>query len=125
MTKAYKEAQPRIPSQRERILEALRNSGKDGVLNTELQKIAIRWIARVQELYQQGYKIDVTLVGNGVYKYTLIEEPDVILKPKKAMDIFFEKAKQSYGEQLSLDQLKTLLSEEGLHIVRKVGSFKH
>lgn len=124
MTKTLNEAKPRIPSQRDRILEALRIGGKDGVYNTDLQKIAIRWIARMQELYQQGYKVSVTLVGDGVYKYTLLEEPEVLLKHKRAMDIFFDKVETSYDDQITVDQFRSLLDKEGFHIVRKNGSYK-
>ena len=124
MSKTYKEAEKRIPTQRDRILESLRSAGKDGILNTELHKITLRWQARLHELYQQGFKVDVSLVGDGVYRYTLLSEPEVVSKPRKAMDLFFEKAKESYGDNMTLEQMRGLLSEEGFNIVRKCGSYK-
>lgn len=123
MTKSYEEAKERIPSQRERILKALRDSGKDGVTNVSLSKIALRWTARMAELYEKGYKISCDSLGSGIYKYVLIEEPVSIAKPEKALDILLNQI-DKIGDTISKEQLIELLNENRLTVARKVGYYR-
>lgn len=119
----YEEAKPRLPNQREKILNMLREAGEKGILNTEFNQIYVRWDARIRELYQEGYIIKAELLGNGIYNYTLISEPEVKHdKPKKAMDLLEEEIENQYGGEVNVEQLKLLMSKEGLNIVRRHGA---
>lgn len=122
---SYTEAQERIPSLRQQILNSLIESGEKGVTNLQLQDICVRWHSRMGELYAQGYKIDVECEGDGVYRYILKEQPEKILKPKKAMDIFIETIKDSYKDNINLDTLLHILNENNLSVVRKCGTYKN
>lgn len=83
---SYEEAQERIPSQLERILQALRNAGPDGVTNIELNKICLKYDARISDLRRKGYVIRTESLGKGVYKYYLIKTP--------SQDYIFPKAQE-------------------------------
>ncbi|MGG3890220.1 hypothetical protein [Metabacillus fastidiosus] len=125
MTQTLKEAKKRIPSQRDKIIKLLKESGEQGATNKELQNICIRWDARVRELYQLGYVIEVNPIGNGVYNYKLVSEPETTVeKPKKAIEILIHKINKKYDGEINSDDLNNLLESEGLQVVRKYGSHK-
>lgn len=125
MTDTLLEAKERIPNQREKILNLLRNAGEKGVTNKQFQDVFIRWDARVRELYQMGYKIENEPLGNGIYNYKLISEPErVAKKPKKAIELLIDKINNTYDGKVEAETLRDLLAEEGLQVVRKYGSHK-
>jgi hypothetical protein len=125
MSKTLNEARERIPTQKEKVLNSLRKAGESGLLNTDLLKISVRWSSRVQELYQEGYKIEHELVGNGVYRYRLISEPEVKKpKPKKATQVLIDKVNSIFDGSVTSEQLSQLLDSEGFNIVRKIGAHK-
>jgi hypothetical protein len=76
----------RIANKKEQILNVLRNAGKNGVTNAELSKIALRYGGHLGKLYEEGYKIEKLSLGNGLYNYTLISEPETIVTREKALD---------------------------------------
>jgi hypothetical protein len=121
----YQDALKRTPTQKETILEKLRDAGSNGVLNTDLVQICIRYTSRLQEMYQEGYRIDVDNLGKGVCNYTLISEPLVKAKPQPALDVLINHIDQSkLNCSVTTEQLLDLLDEFGFNIVRKCGSFK-
>lgn len=64
----------RRASHRDRVLDALREAGETGVLNTHLMSPEIggsRAGGRVQELRDAGYVITCSHVEGGLYRYTL------------------------------------------------------
>jgi hypothetical protein len=121
---SYVEAQERIPTQREKILNALINAGSTGVTNTQLSNMCIRWNSRMGELYAQGYKIDTVLVADGVYRYILREQPKTKRKPKPALSLLLGEIKDKYDDIICADDLKRILEENSFMISRKGGTYK-
>lgn len=125
MINTYEEAKPRIPSQKERILNMLKEAGSEGVTNSTLSNVAIRFTSRIQELYQEGYKIDIEPVENGIYRYILVSEPAIKKsKPEKAVNIVRRSIKEKFNGQVTADELINLLNENGFNIVRRYGAIK-
>jgi hypothetical protein len=103
----------------------LRNAGENGLTNTQLKDFCIRWDARVRELYQKGYVIEVVSLGNGVYQYVLKSEPEVVPpKPQKAIHMLMEEIQQRFDGSVTSSELMELLKDKGLNIVRKHGAHK-
>ncbi|MGM7720645.1 hypothetical protein [Metabacillus sp. Hm71] len=121
---SYIEAKKRMPTQREQILNKLRDAGDKGVTNTELLEIAIRYTARLHELYQQGYIIETVSINDGVYNYILKGEPEGETSVSAAVDILAERLNHEYSLGLDPGQLKELLVDSGLRVCRKSGSYK-
>lgn len=125
MKDTFQEAKERIPNQREKILNLLRNAAEKGITNKQFQDVCIRWDARVRELYQMGYIIENIPLGNGLHTYRLISEPETIAKkPKKAIELLISKINNTYDGKVDTETLRSLLKAEGLQVVRKYGSHK-
>ncbi|MWV43069.1 hypothetical protein GRF59_05450 [Paenibacillus sp. HJL G12] len=123
-TTTIKEATKRSPSQRIRVLTALRNAGSKGITNVELQEISLRWQARLSELYKQGYRLALQNWGDGVYNYTLIHEPDTIHpEPRRAIQVLISEIENKFSGNVTTSQLMDLLNSNGLQVGRKPGSF--
>jgi hypothetical protein len=121
---SYIEAQERIPTQREKILNALIEAGNTGVTNTQLSNMCIRWNSRMGELYAQGYKIDTVLVADGVYRYILKEQPETLRKPKNALSILLGEIQDKYDDIICAEDLRKILIENNFMISRKGGTYK-
>jgi hypothetical protein len=122
LAEIYDESKERTPSQRQLILNELRKAGDKGVLNIDMTSISHRWGARIQELYVQGYEIELYNHGEGVVRYTLISEPESLgtLKTRKAKDILLD----VIGEgEVDGEELSFLLDELGLNVTRKAGTY--
>lgn len=108
---------------RGKILDSLREAGSDGVTNVQLSKIAVRYGGSLGSLYKRGYMIDKEHVGGGVYKYTLVEEPDEeITVHKTALEMFIDGV-----DKIGLVDSKEvawLLEELGLNVKRKANTYK-
>lgn len=114
----------RTESQRVKIIAALRQAGESGVTNVELNKIALRYNARIQELYVRGYKMHIEDLDGGVTRYILNSEPtEPYKKPKKAVDILIEDVKDKYDGSISARELKDYLDTQGFTVKRKIGAF--
>jgi hypothetical protein len=121
MIESLKEALDRIPTQREKVLFALRTAGKKGITNTEFHGISLRWHARIRELCTKGYDIAVIHVGNGVHRYVLYGEPDEELpSPPTANEILLDEVKKL--GTVSAEELDTLLNKLSYQIRRRVGA---
>jgi hypothetical protein len=121
----YIEAKQRTPNQREKILKLLRAAGSEGLTNVALKDVCVRWSSRIQELYQEGYTIDVIPVKNGIYKYIFISEPEVKRsKPKQAVSLVVSEIDGRYDGTITSEDLQTLLDSMGMKIVRKIGTHK-
>jgi len=119
-----KETKQRTDSHKHRILMLLRSAGDKGILNTELSKIALRYNARLQELYVEGYKIESQELGGGLTKYILKSEPETKQdKPKSALEIMQADLKDKYNDNISTDELMSYLAEHNFTVKRKIGSF--
>jgi hypothetical protein len=68
------------PIQTKRVLDLLRNHGKNGVLNYEFIHLTppiFRYSARIFELRDEGYHISTVKVSQGVTKFILNEIKEV------------------------------------------------
>lgn len=124
-TDSYSEAQTRIPSQRQIILNKLIEVDNRGITNTQLQSICIRWSVRLQELYELGYVIDNVSEGEGVYRYTLISCPETPhTKQGKALDVFLGKLYDMYGEDMC-SSVADVIADCNFNVTRKIGYYKN
>lgn len=118
------ETKERAKSQRSKILNALRMEGLDGVTNVVLSSIGLRYNARLQELYQQGYVIEKTESSGGITKYKLISEPDVPnKKPEDALSLLIKEIDNTYDGVVRSEDLIQLLEDKEFTVRRKIGSF--
>jgi hypothetical protein len=122
---SYDEAQGRIPNQKEKIINALKDAGENGLTNSQLNKICYRYGARLSELYEKGYEIEIEAKEKGVYKYILKKTPSEEKFFPNANEEIFETVKKDYDDQISSTQLKFLLQKKGFNIHRKYGWYKN
>ncbi|WP_339193901.1 hypothetical protein MKY95_19150 [Paenibacillus sp. FSL P4-0176] len=119
-----KETIERTETQRDKIIATLKRAGESGVTNVELNKIALRYNARIQELYVRGYKIHSEELDGGVTKYILISEPtEPFKKPDKAIDILIEDIESKYNGNINARELNEYLDTQGFTVRRKIGSY--
>ncbi|MCP1185006.1 hypothetical protein [Paenibacillus sp. 1781tsa1] len=119
-----KETVERTETQRDKIIATLKRAGDSGVTNVELNKIALRYSARIQELYVRGYKIHSEELDGGVTKYILISEPtEPFKKPVKAVVILIEDIESKYDGNISARELNEYLDAHGFTVRRKIGSY--
>lgn len=119
---SYKE---RIPTQREKILNLLREAGSKGVTNSYMSKIALNYKARIQELYEKGYVIEVESLKRGLFRYTLLEEPESVQeKPPRAIDVLKQNIHVKYGGAITSEQLESILDNMNFQVVRRSGFHK-
>jgi hypothetical protein len=115
----------RIPSQIEKIIDRLKAAGDEGVTNTELNNICLRYGARLSDLYKKGYYIENEQVKSGIFKY--------VLKKISTEDMFFQNAadetiefiKDQFDDRISSRQLRYLLEMQGFQITRKPNWYKN
>jgi hypothetical protein len=68
------EATDRSASQRQQILELLRERGSGGVTNAELNEVCFRYGARIFELRKAGHKIKTVGGPKGLFRFVLSPE---------------------------------------------------
>lgn len=125
MSAIYEDAKNRIPSQKQKILKALRDAGESGITNADLSNISLRWGARMSELYAEGYIVDIESLGKGIYKYALQHEPtNIVIKPQKAVDVLLQEVVK-IGDSVTSKQLQELLDKHNFNVTRKAGSHKN
>jgi len=64
----------RRETNRDRVLQALKQAGAKGCTNVELARPSLgglRAVGRVNELVHDGWVIDVRRVGGGIWRYVL------------------------------------------------------
>lgn len=119
-----RETKERTETQRDKIVAMLRRAGDSGLTNVELNRIALRYNARIQELYVRGYKIHSEELDGGVTKYILISEPtEPFKRPDKAVDILIEDIECKYNGNISARELNEYLETQGFTVRRKIGSY--
>lgn len=111
----------RINSKKIQILQALRNAGIAGITNVELSRIALRYGGHLGKLYEQGYKIDKVSLGNGVYNYILISEPEVLLERESALSKLLKEV-EWYG--IDSDLLSRILDKNNIGVKYKANTYK-
>ena len=68
-----REATTKSASQRDKILTWLRMRGAQGVLNTELNELCMRFGARIYELRKAGYDIKTEKLDESRFRFVLVE----------------------------------------------------
>lgn len=118
------ETKIRTSSQRTQILNCLRTAGSKGVTNVQLSDIGFRYNARLQELYTEGYRVQVDELGNGITRYILLSEPEKKnAKPEDALDILIRDIDRDSMGIITTGELRYILEDKGFTIRRKIGSF--
>lgn len=112
----------RIDNKREQVLRVLRSAGDKGVTNAELSKISLRYGGHLGKFYEQGYKIDKEFIGDGLYRYILVEEPSTIIVREKAIDVLM--AEVSKLGSVNKDTLKNLMEENSIAVRYKPNTYK-
>ncbi len=110
----------RIMTQRQKIIQMLIDAGDEGVTNTEMNKISLRYGGHINELYRQGYKIKKMNLGGGIYRYWLLSIPSQIKIPENAHDIFLDEVEKKGDEEMSA-LCSEIFEELFFHTVRKNG----
>jgi hypothetical protein len=113
----------RLITQRQKIINALKEAGAEGVTNAELSKISLRYGAHLGDLYRKGYKILKFNLDGGLYKYVLIAEPADYKYFKNAQQEIIEAMTEKHDEDIAND-LENLLEEKHFHIIRKNGWYQ-
>jgi hypothetical protein len=118
-----KETQLRAENQKYKIIAALREAGASGLTNAQLSKIALRYNARIQEMYVLGFGISTVPMSGGLTRYVLNSEPKSIhSKPDHALNILIKEIDKC-GGNVDKEQLLGLLEANNFTVRRKVGSF--
>ncbi|ASA22673.1 hypothetical protein [Paenibacillus donghaensis] len=118
------ETKVRTESQRLKILNLLRSAGNSGVTNVDLVKVALRYSARIQEMYVAGYEINVEELAGGLTKYILVSEPETKKsKPDKALNVLIDEIKNKYNGIVSVEQLIEELDNNNFTVRRNIGTF--
>lgn len=119
MTTIHEESMERQPSQKELILNSLKLAGSNGVLNTELNDIMLRYSQIIYLLRLDGYEITTTNVSNGVVRYTLInDEPQEKPVKRSGIDIVRGEFAELDG-MVYLFELEDVLNKNNLQIIHK------
>lgn len=109
----------RQKNKREQILSELRLRPRT---NRELSEIALRYGGHLGKLYELGYKIKKESLGDGLYQYTLVEEPKHENHDrKKAKDILLSAIRQE--EIIDADMLESMLENLGISVKYKAGTY--
>lgn len=124
MNTTYEELKKRKPTQKQRMLQMLRDAGDKGVKNIDFTRISIRYGGMLGEFYKEGYKIDTIPLDGGVVKYILCEEPTAEFKKKKdAKDAFFDSIKEKFGLELA-NELDSIMEKINVNLRYKAGTHK-
>ena len=125
MEVVFKEAQERKPSKKTEVLDALMLAGAQGILNTTLSNISLRYGTLTNALQLDGYDITLENLGNGLIRYTLnSEEKAEKTVVKKGLDIVKNEIKHNYQGVVFFDELVKILDEHNLHIKHKPNGIK-
>lgn len=122
---SYREAQERIPSQIEKIVNLLKEAGEEGVTNVALSAISFKYDARLSELRSKGYEIETVYDGKGIYRYILRKIPADNKFHRNATEEILQLVDEKFEGLITTDQLKALLDFKYFHITRKSGWYKH
>lgn len=124
MEVVFKEAQERKPSKKTEVLDALMFAGAQGILNTTLSNISLRYGTLTNALQLDGYDITLENLGNGLIRYTLnSEEKAEKTVVEKGLDIIQREIKMHQG-LVFFDELVEILDKHNLHIKHKPNGIK-
>ena len=125
MELVFKESQERKPSKKTEVLDALMFAGAQGILNTTLSNISLRYGTLTNALQLDGYDITLENLGNGLIRYTLnSEEKAEKTVVEKGLDIVKREIKSNYDCIIFFDELVEILDKHNLHIKHKPNGIK-
>jgi hypothetical protein len=113
----------RLTTQKQKIINALKVAGSEGVTNVELSKISLRYGGHLGNLYRQGYKIKKNNLDGGLFQYILISEPADIKYFQNANEQTFAAIRENVGESFAT-YLEKYLEEQHFHIIRRGGWYQ-
>ena len=118
----YEEYKIRKTSQKEHILNALKGAGKDGITNSSLSIIALRYGGLIHEIEMDGWQIEKVNEHGGVVRYILGDFRPSSIDNRNAYDIL----KSELSESLfNYEELIRVLEVNGLHVKFKPYGRKH
>lgn len=119
MNVIYEESKTRQPSQKDIILKSLKLAGMNGILNTELNEIMLRYGQIIYMLRLDGYDIKTENVSRGIVRYTLMSpEPQDKPVKKSGMDIVKDELDDLDG-MFYMFELEDILSKHNLQIIHR------
>lgn len=125
MPKSYDEAQTRIPSQKLKIVQLLRDRGEEGATNTELVQISLQYNSRLSELSKEGYIIETIHIKDGLYKYVLHKVPGNIVYHTDALtDVLIAAYSESNNGWIKVEKIPAIMAENFCRMVRKPGYYQ-
>ncbi|HSW76022.1 MAG TPA: hypothetical protein VLG50_03195, partial [Candidatus Saccharimonadales bacterium] len=125
MFESYDEAQNRIPSQKQKIVQLLRDAGAEGITNAELAKICLQYNSRLSELSKEGYVIETIHVKDGLYKYVLHKVPGNIVYHSDALtDVLIAAYSESTNGWIMVERIPVIMAEHFSRMVRKPGYYQ-
>lgn len=125
MSTMYKEAKPKMPSQKVKIVQMLKEAGSEGVLNTALNKVSFRYSDRLYQLKKEGYEFGLENLGDGVCRYFLIKTPEVAPQAvKKGIDVLKDAINAQYFGAITPNELEKLMNKLDLNAIRKPNTLK-
>jgi hypothetical protein len=112
-----KESKARQSTQKETVLKMLQEAGEQGVTNTKLRRVALRFTSIIHLLKKDGYIIETVSDGDGVYRYVLKGKTEPV-KESSALDILIQ-AIEDEGGIVTVDRLLQIMEEKNLIFKRK------
>lgn len=119
MNSFYADAKRRMPSQKVRILDLLKERGKEGATNLELNRISLRYTDRIFQLKNAGYIFQIDMLDHGVTKYVLLEEPKGKKEYLKGIWVVADIIDNDFDGSITSFELENLLDNLGMNIVRR------
>jgi hypothetical protein len=114
----------RYITQKQKIIDALRDAFPDGVTNAELNKISFRFGGHIGTLRKEGYRIKTIELDGGLTKYFWISEPSKTDTFQNAQEQILADIYIGYDDSISSEELKGLLDARHFHIIRKNGWYE-
>lgn len=112
----------RIESKTQQIVDALRSAGSHGLTNAKLSEISLRYGGCLGTLYKRGYSIKKAHLGNGLYRYILISEPEEITIRETALVKLMEQVEERGFVNKSM--LASLLDKNGIQVKYKANTYQ-
>ena len=79
---------------------------------------------RLDESNRNDFLSQALNEGDGVYRYILTEQPEVIKRPRNALSILLGEIKDKYDDVICAEDLRKILIENNFIISRKGGTYK-
>jgi len=116
--------QRRYITQKQKIINALKDAAPEGVTNSDLAKISLRYGAHLGILYRQGYRVNKLELDGGLVKYFLMSEPSNTQYFNNAQEEVLAEMGSAFGREIS-GELEKLLEDKHFHIIRKNGWYQN